>query len=70
MSEPLAPIDALRNLRWKISALLDTLTDPGSTRQAVAHLAQEGIRREIDWILANLEEAGEGNKNMEVKLKY
>ncbi len=62
MCEPIMPIDTLKNLRFSI-AVLPNLHEPGSYRKELAELACAGIRSRLDWVIANLEHAKEGQKN-------
>ena len=66
MCEPTLPIEALKELKWSVSALVDTICEPGSAKKEVARLAADGVRLRINWIVANLEAANEGKRNMGV----
>jgi hypothetical protein len=61
MCEQLTPIEALRNLKWSVSALahIACKSQPGSYEQEVARLAARGINTDIDWVIARLESKGE-----------
>lgn len=63
MCEPLTPIDALEQMKWSISALCK-LTTQGSYEARNLESATDGIRHEINWIIAQLKAANEGRKNM------
>ena len=63
MCEPLLPIDALRDMKFSVSAMAD-LHERGSFQRRQAACMSDGIRAKIDWIMAQLEAAGEGKRNM------
>lgn len=67
MCEPLLPIEELKNLKWSITAITANCGQPGSYEREIAKLASIGFERRLDWVIANLNKAGEGRKNMGVE---
>ena len=63
MSDPLLPIEELQSLKFGISALAD-LFERGSYKRELALNAARGLEARIEWVIAQLEAAGEGKKNM------
>ncbi len=63
MAEVATPLDKLRRLGFSVSALAQ-INSANSYEGELARIAAEGIKRELDWVIANLEAAGEGLKNM------
>jgi hypothetical protein len=63
MCEPLLPIDELKNLRWSVRSLIH-LHQVGSFEREIANNATRGIESRLDWIMRQLDGAGEGKKNM------
>lgn len=69
MCEPLLPIDELRKLQFSVVALVEAFGDErGSYRLEAARMAAEGIKRRLQWVIANLEKADEGRKNFGLEI--
>lgn len=64
--EPAMPIDVLKRIPFALAAFAEVCGTPGSYERERARIFELGIRAEIEWIVANLTAAGEGNRNMGV----
>ena len=64
MCDPTLPIDELKELRFSISALSRIGHQKGSYDREISIMAGRGIEARINWIIRQLEAAGEGKKNM------
>jgi hypothetical protein len=64
MCEALLPIDELKNIKWSVIALVQSFAKPGTYESETAINAARGIQRRLDWVIANLQQAGEGKQNL------
>jgi hypothetical protein len=63
MCEPLVPIDELRRLDFALASLASLVGRDGSHERENARNVADGIRARLKWVIANLNKAGEGQKN-------
>lgn len=63
MCEPAMPIIVLKDIRFSLSSLAKLAGSPGSCEQRNLANAVKGIEADLNWCIANLEAAGEGQKN-------
>lgn len=62
MSEPATPIGILGGMKFSIASF-ENLHPRGSYEREQARLMARGLQDELDWVIANLERAGEGKSN-------
>jgi hypothetical protein len=59
----------LQEIKFAVSALASGHPG-GSHEKALAENAARGIKDRLDWVIATLEAAGEGKKNMAMRKHY
>jgi hypothetical protein len=61
--DALTPLDELKDLKFAVVSLAEVFSEAGSYRGAVFRSAVRGIDVRLDWVIRNLEAAGEGKRN-------
>lgn len=64
MCDPTTPIDVLKRLRFRVESFASQ-HETGSDKHVLALMAGKGIRADIEWCIAWLEQYGEGGSPKE-----